>query len=197
MSIRILPSIASADMLDLRASLGKTGDYVHIDIEDGNFVPNITFGMKTVSAVCAAARGKEIDVHLLVTNPLGYLDALAELGVAAVCAHIEALPYPLEFLNRARALNMRAGIALNIRTPLVAVQEIREDIDYLLLMTAEPDDKGCQLYPPALRRAMEAATAWPVPVIADGGLSWEAVAALEAKGVFAAVLGRQYFREER
>jgi len=196
MSIRILPSIASGDMLNLLASLEKMDRYVHIDIEDGNFVPNITFGMKTVSAICAAAKGKEIDVHLLVNSPLSYLDDLAHLGVRAVCAHIEALPYPLEFLNRARSLGMRAGIALNISTPLTAVQEIREDIDYLLLMTAEPDDKGCALYPPALRRALGAAASWPVSVIADGGLDTNAVAALESKGAFAAVLGRQYFRED-
>lgn len=196
MSIRILPSIASGDLLNLRASLDRMDRYVHIDIEDGNFVPNITFGMKTVSAICAAAKGKEIDVHLLVNNPVDYVNDLALLGVRAVCAHIEALPYPLEFLNRARSLNMMAGIALNISTPLSAVQEIRGDIDYLLLMTAEPDDKGCMLYPPALRRAMEAAASWPVPVIADGGLDLNAVAALESKGAFAAVLGRQYFRED-
>mgnify|MGYP001385392072 CR=1 FL=1 len=196
MSIRILPSIASADLMNLRGALEKTEDYVHIDIEDGNFVPNITFGMKTVSGICAAAKGKKIDVHLLVTNPLAYLDELQWLGVHAVCAHIEALPYPLEFLNRARTLDMKAGIALNISTPLAAVQEIREEIDYLLLMTAEPDDKGCKLYPPALRRAMEAAATWPVPVIADGGLDNSAVTALEEKGAYAVVLGRQYFRED-
>jgi ribulose-phosphate 3-epimerase len=91
---------------------------------------------------------------------------------------------------------MKAGIALNISTPLSAVQEIREDIDYLLLMTAEPDDKGCMLYPPALRRAMEAAASWPVPVIADGGLDANAVALLESRGAYAAVLGREYFRED-
>jgi ribulose-phosphate 3-epimerase len=196
MSIRILPSIASGDVLNLRASLDRMDRYVHIDIEDGHFVPNITFGMKTVSAICAAAKGKEIDVHLLVDNPLGHLDDLARLGVCAVCAHVEALPYPLVFLNRARSLGMKAGIALNISTPLSAVQEIREDIDYLLFMTAEPDDKGCMLYPPALRRAMEAAASWPVPVIADGGLDANAVALLESKGAYAAVLGRQYFRED-
>ena len=197
MSIRILPSIASGNVLNLSASLDKMDRYVHIDIEDGNFVPNITFGMETVSAICAAAKGKEIDVHLLVNNPLSYLYDLARLGVRAVCAHIEALPYPLEFLNRARTLGMKAGIALNISTPLSAVQEIRESLDYLLLMTAEPDDKGCVLYPPALRRAMETVAGWSVPVIADGGLDWNAVAALEAKGAWAAVLGRQYFREDK
>ena len=196
MSIRILPSIASGDLLNLRESLSKMDRYVHIDIEDGCFVPNITFGMKTVSAICAAAKGKEIDVHLMANNPLSYLEELARLGVGAVCAHIEALPYPLEFLNRTRSLGMTAGIALNISTPLSAVQEIRENIDYLLLMTAEPDDRGGMLYPPALHRAIETAASWPRPVIADGGLDLNAVAALESKGAYAAVLGRQYFRED-
>lgn len=196
MSIRILPSIASGDVLNLRASLDRMDRYVHIDIEDGNFVPNITFGMKTVSAICAAAKGKEIDVHLMVNNPFSYLYDLARLGVRAVCAHIEALPYPLEFLNRARSLGMMAGIALNISTPITAVQEIQESIDYLLLMTAEPDEKSCMLYPPALHRAMEVAASWSVPVIVDGGLDLSAVATLEGKGAFAAVLGRQYFGED-
>ncbi len=193
MSIRILPSIASANMLELSNALMLTRDAVHIDIEDGHFVPNITFGMKTVKAICAAAAGKEIDVHLLVTNPMDYLEDLAELGVYAVCAHIEALPYPLQFINRAKALWMKAGLALNITTPLEHIQNIIKDLDYVLLMTAEPDDKGCSLYQPALQKAMDFARGGLLPVIADGGLDEKAVAMLEAAGVYAAVLGRNYF----
>jgi ribulose-phosphate 3-epimerase len=193
MSIQILPSIASADMLDLRSAVAKTKEYVHIDIEDGNFVPNITFGMKTVAAICAAAAGKTIDVHLLVMNPLDYLDGLSKLRVDAVCAHIEALPYPLLFLNKAKAMGMKAGIALNISTPLNLVCDIAQDIDYVLLMTSEPDDRGCVLYPPALKRAADFAAKGLLPVVADGGLDLDAVQMLETSGAYAAVLGRNYF----
>ena len=196
MSIRILPSIAAADSLNLKAALEKMDKYVHIDIEDGNFVPNITFGMKTVGAICRAAENREIDVHLLVNKPENYIETLAELGISSVCAHIEALPYPLLFLNRARSFGMKAGIAVNISTPLSAVREIRKELDYLLLMTAEPDNNGCRLYHPALLRALETAATWSVPVIADGGLDMEAVSKLEESGAWAAVLGRNFIMEE-
>lgn len=194
MSIRILPSIASADMLDLRGAIAKTEEHLHIDIEDGNFVPNITFGMKTVSAICSAAGGKEIDVHLLVTNPMDYLNELSCLGAAAVCAHIEALPYPLLFLHKAKSLGMKAGLAFNITTPLTHICDIIEEIDYVLLMTAEPDDEGYALYPPALKRAVDFSKEGLVPVIADGGLDMNAVHMIEKGGAYAAVLGRNYFR---
>lgn len=195
MSIIILPSVASSDMLDLGGSVARVKDYVHIDIEDGNFVPNITFGMKTVAAICGAAAGKTIDVHLLVTNPMDYLNELSGLGVHAVCAHIEALPYPLLFVNRAKSLGMKAGLALNISTPLDHIRAVRDDLDYVLLMTAEPDDRGCMLYPPALQRAAEFAAKGEVPLVADGGLDMEAVRKLEASGAYAAVLGRYYFEK--
>ena len=139
-----LPSIASADPLALREGLESLGDwpFLHIDIEDGNFVPNITFGMKAVRAICEEIQGKEMQVHLMTKHPENYLGELALCGVSSVIAHVEALDYPMDFLNRCKCLGMKAGLALNMKTPVSSVDMFFGCMDELLLMTAEPDDGG-------------------------------------------------------
>ena len=113
--MKIIPSIASASQLDLKCQLDRIRDvpYIHIDVEDGNFLPNITFGMKTVKEMAAYSKA-ELDVHLLTTNPIKYIQELSKSGISAVCGHMEALPYPLEFLHEVRQAGMKAGLALNL-----------------------------------------------------------------------------------
>ncbi len=136
--MKIYPSIASGNMLNLRESLDKTEGWplLHIDIEDGNFVSNISFGMKTVRAICNVAGNRSIDVHMMANNPLNYLEELAVCGVSSVCAHLEALDYPMVFLNRARSLGMKAGLALNMKTPVIETEIVWRMMDYLLLRTS-------------------------------------------------------------
>lgn len=193
--MKLLPSIASADQSNLERAVQslKGWEYLHIDIEDGNFVPNITFGMKTASAVCRMAAGKHIDAHLLVTEPVQYLEPLASFGVKAVCAHIESMRYPLVFLHQARALGMKAGLALNIGTPSSAIEPFWDSMDYVLCMTSEPDGADQSLYPSALRRVCQLAQSARIPVYADGGLGEDALRELSSAGAAAAVLGRLAF----
>ena len=197
----LYPSIASGNVLNLQDSLEKTKNwpYLHIDIEDGNFVPNITFGMKTVRAICAAARGRIIDVHMMVTDPVSYLEALAECGVTSVNAHIEALDYPMVFLNRARSLGMKAGLALNMKTPVSQTEIFWPVMDSLLLMTSEPDGGAENLYESAYRRVLEAAELLPdsVRLMVDGGIKADKLAGLSSAGVSSVVLGREVFSAER
>ena len=149
--MKIIPSIASAPQLDLKCQLDRIKDvpYVHIDVEDGNFLPNITFGMKTVKEVAAYSKA-ELDVHLLTTNPIKYIHELSESGISAVCGHMEALPYPLEFLHEVRRTGMKAGLALNLSMPIEQINSYIGSFDYLLLMTSEPDSCGQRFRPCAL-----------------------------------------------
>ncbi len=193
-----MPSIASANPLAIEEVLNSLDlwPYLHIDIEDGNFVPNITFGMKTVRAICSKVRNKQIQVHLMVNHPETYLGELAKCGVDSVVAQIEALQYPMQFLNRCRTLGMKAGLALNMKTSLEDTKIFWGVTDQLLLMTSEPDFAGEELYEPALERAIDLANRYhkEFELYVDGGLTREALKKLSEAGVQGAVLGRLVFQ---
>jgi len=198
--MRLYPSIASADSLAYGRELERIAAWgtLHIDIEDGNFTPNITFGIKTAGAICGKAAGKEIQVHLMARDPCRYLDALASLGVRTVFAHIEALEYPMVFLNRCRQMGMEAGLALNIKTPVSSIEPFCPLLDAVLVMTSEPDGDGERVYLPAVEKALRAAAVLPegVKVAADGGLGERELERLADAGAYGAVLGRLVFRSE-
>ena len=196
--MKLMPSIASANPLAIEEVLNSLDlwPYLHIDIEDGNFVPNITFGMKTVRAICSKVRNKQIQVHLMVNHPETYLEELAKCGVDSVIAQIEALQYPMQFLNRCRTLGMKAGLALNMKTSLEDTKIFWGVTDQLLLMTSEPDFAGEELYEPALERAIDLANRYhkEFELYVDGGLTREALKKLSEAGVQGAVLGRLVFQ---
>ena len=195
-----LPSIASADPLALREGLESLGDwpFLHIDIEDGNFVPNITFGMKAVRAICEEIQGKEMQVHLMTKHPENYLGELALCGVSSVIAHVEALDYPMDFLNHCKCLGMKAGLALNMKTPVSSVDMFFGCMDELLLMTAEPDGMEQALYPVALKRAVEMAQekGRDFKVYVDGGITAVHMAQLWKAGTDGVILGRAVFKKQ-
>jgi len=194
----LTPSIASANPLIIGEVLNSLDPwpYLHIDIEDGNFVPNITFGMKTVRAICSIAKNKQIQVHLMVNHPENYLEELAVCGVDCVVAQIEALNYPMQFLNRCRSLGMKAGLALNMKTPIEETKIFWDVMDQILLMTSEPDSAGEKLYKPALDRAMNLASRPHngLKLYVDGGLTMDALSQLRSVDVDGAVLGRLVFQ---
>lgn len=191
--MRLLASLASADVLQLGREIERLKDWpdLHFDVEDGNFTPNITFGQKTLRGVAARIAPRGLDAHLMVNHPLAFLPMLAEAGVASVSAHLEALRFPLQFLNGARALGMQAGLAINIGTPWEAVLPFAHAMDFLLVMTAEPDNLGEQLNAAAVDKAIAAAR--HMPVYADGALDAPAVGRLAAAGAAGCVLGRYVF----
>ncbi len=195
--MRLFPSIASSNCLAYGRELERIGAWqeLHIDIEDGNFTPNITFGLKTAGAICREAAGKDIHVHLMAREPGRYLETLASYGVKTVFAHMEALDYPMVFLNLCRRLGMEAGIAFNIKTPVSAAEPFFPMMDSVLVMTSEPDGGSECLFRPAFEKALRAIETVPrsVKVIADGGLREPEVARLSAAGAYGAVLGRLVF----
>lgn len=196
----LLPSIASSNPLFIGDTLKKLEDwpYLHIDIEDGNFIPNITFGLKTVRAICNELNNKYVHVHLMVKNPMDYLDVLAECKVNAVVAHIEALEYPMQFLNKCRSLGMETGLSLNMKTSPYDTRIFWPLMDQILFMTSEPDMAGEKLYPPALERVIEFSGSIKdeLKIYADGGLTRDALGILKRSKTHGAVLGRLAFQND-
>jgi ribulose-phosphate 3-epimerase len=194
--MELLASLASADPLRIAQDIDRLRGWenLHFDLEDGNFTPNVTFGQKTLLAAADYVRPRRLDVHLMVNEPLAFLPVLQKASVGSACAHLEALRYPLVFLNDAKALGIKAGLALNFASPLEALAPFLQDMDYLLVMTAEPDGVGEQLNGAALEKAMRAAKTLPVPVYADGGLDEAAAVALSKAGAAGVVFGRLVFR---
>lgn len=197
--IKVLPSIASADPLNIRAEIERIAPIgrLHIDIEDGNFVGNITFGRKTVESIASIYSG-ELDVHLMVTTPEAYLDWLAAAGVKAVCAHLEALPYPKQFIVHARSLGMRAGLAINLKVHPEELTSYSDVIDYVLIMTSEPDWADQKYFNCASQRVARIRELLPqnVEIWCDGGITHEHLEELHTAGMDTVVMGRAIFRSD-
>ncbi|MBS6397102.1 MAG: ribulose-phosphate 3-epimerase [Clostridiales bacterium] len=197
--VKILPSLASADQLHLEYEIQKVEflKHLHLDIEDGNFVPNITFGLKTIKSVCAVLKGVCCDVHLMVTNPMDYVDSLAEIGVDAIAFHWEIVPYPMRVIGKIHKLGLKAGIALNPRTSVEEIRYYLRMVDYVLLMSSEPDDMGEKFQKITLEkirwiREMDK----EIEIIVDGGIHEHNFQDIVLAGASGAVLGRAIFREE-
>lgn len=192
----IIPSIASADPLNLGKALKDLEGFerLHLDIEDGNFTPNITFGLKTAAAVATAWSGL-LDAHLMANHPQRFLGALASMGVSSVAVHYESLPYPLEALHAVRGLGLQAGLALNFKTGWRDVVPFADSFDYVLVMTAEPDGAGERFCPAMLEKIRELKNHLPAgkSIRADGGIGDEECPLVLEAGADTLIMGRYLF----
>ena len=145
MSVRIAPSILSADLAKLADEIAMLeaggADWIHIDVMDGRFVPNLTFGAKMIESV-RKLTNLPLDVHLMVVEPENYLDDFAAAGANGMSIHTEVSPHLQRQLTRIRELGCRAGAVVNPATPLTAVREVIPDMDLLLVMTVNPGFGG-------------------------------------------------------
>ena len=145
MSIRIAPSLLAADLGHLReqvqGALAGGAEWLHIDVMDGRFVPNLSFGAPLIRAL-RKITDAPLDVHLMVVEPERYLTEYADLGVQVFTFHPEATVHVQRHLATARQLGMRAGLALNPSSPLALVEEVIEDLDLLLIMSVNPGYGG-------------------------------------------------------
>jgi ribulose-phosphate 3-epimerase len=145
MSIKIAPSILAADFANLQSEIemlnASEADYIHVDIMDGVFVPNISFGIPVTDAVNRHAT-KPLDVHLMIVNPDQYLEAFKKAGAAIITVHYEACVHLHRTLQAIRQLGCKAGVALNPHTPVQALSEIITDIDLVCIMSVNPGFGG-------------------------------------------------------
>ena len=194
-----IPSMASANQLNLKKSLDSLGKIkkIHFDIEDGNFIDNITFGLRTVRDVLNYT-DREADAHLMVTTPGQYIDDLMALGVKAIAFHVESGIFPAAHLHRIRQLGGRAGLALNFMAPVSALLPYLKDMYYVLLMTSEPDGRGQEFNPWALEKIAEARRLLPerISIVVDGGITEYWLPRVVAAGADTVILGRTLWVED-
>ena len=140
-TVRIVPSLLSANFARLADEIAMCeaggADWIHVDVMDGQFVPNITFGAKIIETV-RALTDLPLDCHLMVVQPERYFDDFAAAGASGLTIHAEAAPHLHRQLARIREVGCRAGVALNPATPLASVSEVVADIELLLIMTVNP-----------------------------------------------------------
>ncbi|MCX5901386.1 MAG: ribulose-phosphate 3-epimerase [Proteobacteria bacterium] len=151
----ISPSILSADFSrlgeEIRAVVAAGADYIHIDVMDGHFVPNITIGPPIVEAA-RRVTGVPLDVHLMIENADAYIDAFAEAGSTILTVHAETGYHLQRTLRAIRDRGMKPGLSLNPATPLSAIECVLDDVDMILLMTVNPGFGGQQFIPAMLRK---------------------------------------------
>jgi ribulose-phosphate 3-epimerase len=201
MSCRIAPSILSADFAHLADEIARLeaggADWIHVDVMDGRFVPNLTFGAKVIETV-RKLTSLPLDVHLMVVEPENYFDAFATAGANNMTIHVEAAPHLDRQLARIRELGCGAGVALNPGTPVEWVREVASDLDVLLVMTVNPGFGGQSFIASSLdkvRRArlllMETKSRAALEV--DGGISRSTIEQVWRAGADTFVAGHAVF----
>lgn len=145
MSVIVSPSLLSANFLNLGRDVEIVNDsaagWIHLDIMDGVFVPNISYGLPIVSQVKKIAR-KPLDVHLMIVQPERYAEAFQKAGADILTVHLEASPHLHRTLQHIKSLGMKAGVALNPHTPVNSLEDIIQDIDVVLIMSVNPGFGG-------------------------------------------------------
>ena len=201
MSIRIAPSLLAADFAALgdavRAAERGGADFIHVDVMDGHFVPNITIGPPVVRAIKRVAT-VPLDVHLMISDPDRYVDAFAEAGAAYLTVHVEALPHLHRTLSYIRSLGLKAGVALNPSTPISSLDEIAAEVDLILVMSVNPGF-GAQSFIPrsagkirAVRDMLDRIGGHAL-IEVDGGIDLQTVGAVVSAGVDILVAGNAIF----
>ncbi|WP_439593279.1 ribulose-phosphate 3-epimerase [Microbacterium sp.] len=197
--IRINPSILAADFVNMQADLARiaTADFVHVDVMDNHFVPNLTFGPQMVERIQATSP-VPLDVHLMITEPEQWAPGYAELGAASVTFHLEASAEPITLARRLRAIGARAGVAVKPGTPVEGLFDVLDEFDQILVMTVEPGFGGQSFMPetmPKLQLLADEARrrGSQVWLQVDGGISSTTIAQAAAAGADTFVAGSAVF----
>ena len=199
--VRIAPSVLAADLVRLAEQVAAVeaagADWLHVDVMDGRFVPNLTFGAGLVAALRRVTK-LPLDVHLMVLEPERYIAPFADAGAAVLTFHPEATVHVQRQLATVRERGMQAGLALNPASPLSLVEDVLDDLDLLLIMSVNPGFGG-QAYLPAatdkIRRARQLldARGSQAALEVDGGITRDTIGAASAAGADTLVAGSAIF----
>ncbi|MHB1295663.1 MAG: ribulose-phosphate 3-epimerase [Anaerolineae bacterium] len=199
--IRIAPSILSADFSRLGEQVHEAeeagADYIHVDVMDGHFVPNITIGPLVVRALRPVTR-LPLDTHLMIEQPERYIDAFAKSGSDMITVHVETCPHLHRTIQQIREAGARASVTLNPATPLCAIEEVLSLVDLVLVMTVNPGFGGQEMIPETLDkvrrlRCIGQERGLPFLIEVDGGVNAHTVAQVVRAGADVLVMGAAVF----
>lgn len=201
----IAPSLLAADFSDLRSELTKIEDaganYLHLDIMDGHFVPNISFGAELITSIRRHTH-LFFDVHLMISDPMRYVDDFIRAGADIITFHYESVDNPMEVLRAIKAKDIKCGIAISPKTPAEALYPFIGEADMLLVMTVEPGFGGQSLIPECLDKATllrryANSKGINIDIEADGGINADNAGRVIAAGVNIIVAGSAIFRTKK
>jgi len=200
-SVRIAPSVLSADFGRLAEDIARCedggADWIHVDVMDGRFVPNLTFGAKVIETLRRLTK-LPLDVHLMVVEPEKYFDAFAAAGASVLTIHQEAAPHLHRQLHRIRELGCRAGAAINPSTPVDTLRDVASDLDLLLVMSVNPGFGGQKFIEGAVEKIARArqlltAAGSSAAIEVDGGVTRDTIAKCWRAGADTFVAGNAVF----